>query len=450
MQPFEVTEENSSLLTDLYELTMAAAYWSNQTTGMATFELYFRRLPPNRSYIIAAGLEQALHYICNLRFTEKQIEWLRNHKIFGHTDPGFFDYLASFRFSGEVWGVREGTVLFPLAPMLQIRAPLIEAQILETYLLSMINMQSMIATKASRIVQAARGRDVVDFGARRAHGPQAALLAARAAYIGGCAGTSNVLGGYLAEIPITGTAAHSFTMAFNDELAAFRSYHKNFPDDTILLIDTYDTLQAARKVKEIGPSVKGVRIDSGDLLELSRQVRQILDQDGLHSVKIIASGDLNEYEIEQLLAAGAPIDAFGVGTELVTSYDAPALGGVYKLVEATINGREVVTAKSSPGKPSYPGRKQVYRFLQKGYYTHDKICLFTERHPSGGLPLLQLYVANGKLQEELPSLDQVRRYTAEELRRLPDDYQNLSTTKEYRVLFSDGFKKLEDSMIKNR
>jgi nicotinate phosphoribosyltransferase len=301
----------------------------------------------------------------------------------------------------------------------------------------------MIATKAARIVQSARGRDVVDFGARRAHGPQAALLAARASYIGGCAGTSNVLGGFLGEIPVTGTAAHSFTMAFGDELAAFHAYHKNFPGDTILLIDTYDTLLAARKVKEIGHSVKGVRIDSGDLLELSKQVRKILDDDNLESVKIIASGDLNEYKIEQLLAAGAPIDAFGVGTELVTSYDAPALGGVYKLVEATINGREVVTAKSSPGKPSYPGRKQIYRFLQNGYYTHDKLCLFSERHPSSGLPLLQLYIQNGILQQQLPSLNQIRKYTAEELRRLPDPYHNLSKTSEYSVIFSDALKKLE-------
>ncbi|MGH9858231.1 MAG: nicotinate phosphoribosyltransferase, partial [Acidobacteriota bacterium] len=339
MQPFEVTQENSSLLTDLYELTMAAAYWSNQMTGTATFELYFRRLPPDRSYIIATGLEQALHYICNLRFTNEQIDWLRKQEIFSKTGAGFFDYLSAFKFSGEVRGVREGTVLFPLEPMLQIRAPLIEAQVLETYLLSMMNMQSMIATKAARIVQSAKGRDVVDFGARRAHGPQAALLAARASYIGGCAGTSNVLGGFLANIPVTGTAAHSFTMAFGDELTAFHAYHQIFPDHTILLVDTYDTLQATRKVKEIGPSVKGVRIDSGDLLDLSKQVRRILNEDRLESVKIIASGDLNEYKIEQLLAAGAPIDAFGVGTELVTSYDAPALGGVYKLVEATIKGR---------------------------------------------------------------------------------------------------------------
>jgi nicotinate phosphoribosyltransferase len=447
MQPFVVTEENSSLLTDLYELTMAAAYWSHQMTGTATFELYFRRLPPNRSYILAAGLEQALQYICNLRFTGEQIDWLRKQEIFSHTDPGFFDYLSKFKFSGEVRGVREGTVLFPLEPMLQIRAPLIEAQILETYLLSMMNMQSMIATKAARIVQSAKGRDVVDFGARRAHGPQAAFLATRASYIGGCEGTSNVLGGFLAEIPVTGTAAHSFTMAFGDELAAFHAYHKSFPDDTILLIDTYDTVQAARKVKEIGSSVKGVRIDSGDLLELSKQVRKALDEDKLESVKIIASGDLNEYKIEQLLAAGAPIDAFGVGTELVTSYDAPALGGVYKLVEATINGREVVTAKSSPGKPSYPGRKQIYRFLQNGYYTHDKLCLANERHPSSGLPLLQLYVQNGALKQELPSLDHIRKYTAEELRRLPDAYHDLSTFREYPVIFSDALKKLEASRL---
>lgn len=442
MQPFEVTEENSSLLTDLYELTMAAAYWSNQVTGVATFELYFRRLPANRSYLVAAGLEQALHYICNLRFSSSQIRWLRDHEIFRHIDPGFFDYLAGFRFSGDVWAIPEGTAVFPLEPVLQVRAPLIEAQIVETYLLSMINMQTMIATKAARVVRAARGKEVIDFGARRAHGPQAALLATRASYIGGCEATSNVLGGYLAKIPIAGTAAHSFTMAFPNEIDAFRAYHRNFPDHTTLLIDTYDTLQAARRVKDIGATVKGVRIDSGDLLELSKQVRKILDEDHLQSVKIIASGDLNEYKIDQLLKAGAPIDVFGVGTELVTSYDAPALSGVYKLVETTMDGRKVGTAKTSPGKPSFPGRKQVYRYLQQGYYTHDKLCLFEERHPSAGLPLLQPYVSNGTLQQQLPSLANIRRYAGEELRRLPDAYHDLTTVRPYSVVISDALQNL--------
>jgi nicotinate phosphoribosyltransferase len=449
MQPFHVTEENNALLTDLYELTMAAAYWSAGIHGTATFELYFRRLPLQRSFVVAAGLEQAIHYICNLRFTRSQIEWLRNHEAFKDVNPGFFEYLSAFHFSGEVWAVPEGTVVFPLEPMLQVRAPLIEAQILETYLLTMLNMQSNIATKAARVVHAAKDRVVIDFGARRAHGPQAALLAARAAYISGCAGTSNVLAGYLAGIPIFGTAAHSFTMSFPTELDAFRAYHNTFPHTTTLLIDTFDTLAAARKVKEIGPSVQAVRIDSGDLVDLSRQVRKILDEDGLSSVKILASGDLNEYKIQELMNAGAPIDSFGVGTELVTSYDDPALGGVYKLVEARIKERDVGRAKTSPGKPSYPGRKQIYRFLQNGYYTHDQLCLFTERHPSGGLPLLQRYVVNGKQEQELPALEKVRSYAREEMKRLPDRYHNLTQTETYPVVFSDAFRQLADAAGKS-
>ena len=441
MQSFHVVDENSSLLTDLYELTMAAAYWSSKVNGTATFELYFRRLPERRSFLMAAGLEQALHYITHLRFTTDHIAWLRQHEVFKNVEDGFFEYLREFRFTGEVWAVPEGSLMFPLEPLLQIRGPLIEVQILETYLLSIMNMQTMIATKAARVVHAADGRDVIDFGARRAHGPQAALLASRAAYIGGCAGTSNVLGGYLGDIPIYGTAAHSFTMAFADELQAFRAYNRTFPESTSLLIDTYDTLAAARKMKEIGASVKAVRIDSGDLLQLSKQVRSILDEQGLQSVKIIVSGDLNEYKIEELLKAGAPVDVFGVGTELVTSYDVPALSGVYKLVEATIEGQIVGTAKNSPGKPSYPGRKQVYRFTQNGEYTHDIISLFEERYPSGGFPLLQCYIKDGILQQELPPLTKTRQFAAGELRQLPERYLQIDHTEPYTVLFSDTLQK---------
>jgi nicotinate phosphoribosyltransferase len=413
---------------------MAAAFWSHKVNGTACFEMYFRRLPANRSFIVIAGLEQALKYITGLRFTSDQIHWLRRQEVFGNVSSLFWEYLRNFRFTGEVWAVREGTVMFPLEPYLQVQAPLIEAQILETYLLTMMNMQSLIATKAARIVAAASGREVIDFGARRAHGPQAAVLASRAAFIGGCSGSSNVLAGYLGNIPIHGTAAHSFTMAFDDELKAFRAYHETFPESTTLLIDTYDTLEGARKVSEVGPSVKAVRIDSGDLLLLSRQVRSILDDQNLRSVKIMASGDLNEYKIRELVRAGAPIDYYGVGTELVTSYDAPALGGVYKLVETTIDGRKVMTAKSSPGKPSYPGRKQVYRFLQNGRYIHDQVRSFHARHPSGGLPLLQCYIKEGRIHQQLPSLKEIQQYARDELRRFPDSFLDPDTVEQYSVM----------------
>jgi nicotinate phosphoribosyltransferase len=298
-------------------------------------------------------------------------------------------------------------------------------------------MQSMIATKAARIVKAAAGNAVIDFGARRAHGPQASILAARASYIGGCVGTSNVLAGYLGSIPVYGTSAHSFIMAFNTEVEAFEAFQKAFPENTALLIDTYDTVAAARKIKQLSGPVSAVRIDSGDLLQLSREVRRILDEDGLASVQIFASGDLNEYRIEELLARGAPIDMFGVGTELVTSYDDPALSGVYKMVESTIDGETRGRMKVSPGKISYPGRKQIYRFRQNQYYSHDLVTEATETAPTGGTPLLLPYVTRGNLVRTFPALSEVRENAAEELRRLPPAFQKLSSVEDYPVIFSE-------------
>lgn len=435
-----VTEENASLLTDLYQLTMAAAYWANGMNGMSSFELYFRRLPPFRSYVICAGLEQSLQYLCSLKFRAEQVAWLRGLEQFRSVDPGFFDYLAGFRFTGEVWSVSEGTPVFPNEPLMRITAPLIEAQIVETYLLSMINMQSMIATKAARVVQAAKGRGVVDFGTRRAHGPQAGLLAARAAYIGGCMGTSNVLASQAAGIPSYGTAAHSFTMAFAEEQEAFRAYYRVFPDNTVLLIDTYDTIRAAQRIHEVGPNVRGVRIDSGDLLDLSQKVRKILDDQGMPGVKIFVSGDLNEYRIEELVEKGACIDYFGVGTEMVTSYDNPALSGVYKLVEATVDGRLRSRMKISPGKLSYPGRKQVYRFRDGNSYSHDMLSLSDEHPPEGGTPLLQCWIREGRPVQEAPEPAEVRERTLLELKRLPEACHRLRERAEYPVIVSDGLK----------
>ena len=432
-----VTPENEGFSTDLYQLTMAAAYWTHRMNEESTFELYFRRLPKNRSFVLATGLEQVLHYIQNLHFTNDQIEWLRSQPQFHNVDLGFFQYLKNFRFSGDIYAVPEGTPVFPLEPILQVRARLIEAQILETHVLALLNMQSLIATKAARIVHSARGRSVIDFGTRRAHGPQAGLLAARASYVGGCKGTSNVLAGQLANIPVYGTAAHSFTMAFEHEIDAFRAYFKVFPDSTTLLIDTYDTVAAAKKVKDVASNVKGVRIDSGDLVDLTGKVRSILDQDGLKHVKIFVSGDLNEYKIHDLMAANAPIDFFGVGTELVTSYDDPALSGVYKLVEATTEGKLHSRIKTSHGKLSYPGKKQIYRFLQGSYYSHDMMCLFDEQAPTGGIPLLECYCKNGKVVEELPGISEIQNRAQFELHRLSHEFQDLTQAVDYPVGLSD-------------
>lgn len=437
---FFVTPENQILLTDLYELTMAAAYWANGVNGTSSFELYFRRLPPKRSYVLATGLEQVLDFIVHFHFSAEHIRWLRSVEQFRDLDPRFFDFLSELRFRGDVWAMPEGTAVFRYEPFLRITAPLIEAQILETYLLNVLNSQSMIATKAARIVRAAQGKGVIDFGARRAHSPQAALYAARASYIGGCLGTSNVLAAYLAGIPVYGTTAHSFTMAFESELDAFRAYHRVFPKSTVLLLDTYDTSEAAKKAKLVGQDLLAVRIDSGDLFAIAQKVRQILDADGLTRVRIIASGDLNEYKIAELVSQNAPIDLFGVGTELVTSYDAPALNGVYKLVEMVIGGENISRIKTSEGKPSYPGRKQVYRFQKNHYYSYDLIGLATENPPDGASALLRQYVASGRQLEGLPSLEEMRKHARAELDALERPLHNLDGEAEYPVVFSEGLK----------
>src|SRR5215813_9738114 len=351
----------SGLATDLYQLTMAAAYHANGRRERATFELFTRKLPEGRSYLIVAGLEPALDYLRGLSFSAGEIEYLRGLPTFGHVSAEFFDYLRDFRFTGDVWAMPEGTVAFAGEPLLRVTAPLIEAQIVETFLLTTINFQTSIATKGARVVEAAEGRGVIEFGARRAHGFGAAIYAARAAFIGGCVGTSNVEAGRMFDIPVYGTAAHSFTMAFEREIDAFRAYFNVFPDSATLLLDTYDTINAAQLATEFGPKLRGVRLDSGDLVELSRQVRAIMDEAGMRRTKILVSGDLNEYKIAQMIAAGAQIDLFGVGTDLSTSRDAPAPGGVYKLVEVEFDGRVEPKIKLSPDKATYPYRKQVWR-----------------------------------------------------------------------------------------
>lgn len=456
------------LTTDLYELAMAAAYFDNEIKQRAVFELFVRRLPEHRSYLIAAGLEQALDYLSTVSFAEDQIDYVRKHPSFQNVSAGFFDYLARFRFTGDVWAIPEGTAVFGMEPLLRVTAPIIEAQIVETFLLSTINFQTMIASKAARIVTAAKGRSVIEFGTRRAHGTEAGLFAARAAYIGGCIGTSNVEAGHLFGVPTFGTLAHSFIMSFDREDDAFRAFLKVFPKTATVLVDTYDTIEAVRRLaRDFGPAIAAVRLDSGDLLELSKQVRRILDEAGMTETKIFASSDLNENRIADLISRGAEIDSFGVGTELATSYDSPALSGVYKLAAIEEDGRVTGRIKLSHDKASYPGSKQVWRFADEaGKYVSDLITFADEEPPSmaqpgliGSLrPLLVPVMKQGNVVDGFAAasgdsahkqspvhardasfarLNEARTRAAQEIRRLPDDLLPLHSEATYRVVFSD-------------
>jgi nicotinate phosphoribosyltransferase len=401
----------TGLLTDLYELTMAAGYWrTGKVAERATFELSIRRLPVNRSYVILAGVEQAIEYLLGLRYTTDEIRYLRGLGPFSAIGKGFWEYLRAFRFTGDVWAIREGTPVFAGEPVLRVTAPLVEAQIPETYLLAAVTFQSLIATKASRAVEAARGRAVIEFGTRRAHTAEAGVLGARAAYIGGCLGTSNVEAGYRFGIPVYGTAAHSWVLAFDTEREAFARLHEALGAHTIYLVDTYDTEQGVRNATSIGGSFWGIRLDSGDFLAESRLARAILDEAGCREARIMASGDLNEYRIAELLGAGAPIDAFGVGTELATSADAPTMGTIYKLVEIERGGLVRPAAKFSPSKPSWPGSKQVFR-----YPDHDVIGLADEEHP-GSVPLLQPVLRAGKRVGPPESLEDARKRAGQPVR----------------------------------
>lgn len=426
----------SALLTDLYELTMAAAYCENHLDTSASFELFVRSLPPERGYLLAAGLEQALDFLERVEFTAEEIDFLRRHPAFAHVGDGFFDYLKGFRFRGEVWAVPEGTPVFAEEPLLRVTARLPEAQIVETFLLTTLTFQTMIATKAARVVEAAQGRGVVEFGTRRAHGPEAGLLAARAAYLGGCIGTSNVEAGYRFGIPTYGTLAHSFVMAHADEEESFRQFERLFPDHAVLLVDTYDTLAAIDKIIRLGLRPKGVRLDSGDLVELSRAVRDRLDRAGLRDTKIFASGDLNEHVITEALARGAAIDSFGVGTELATSKDAPALSGVYKLVEVHGGAEPQVRAKFSEDKVSYPGRKQVFRFRDAhGHYDHDLIARADEQYPEAEA-LLACVMRDGRRTAPSPPLEVLQERARQRLAQLPQRYRQLQQAPAYPVRVS--------------
>lgn len=431
--------EAPGLLTDLYELTMAAAYFQNRHCEAATFELFVRNLPPHRGYLVAAGLEQALEYLESLAFSKPQIQFLRRHPAFAEVDDEFFDYLGQLRFTGEVWAVAEGTPVFPGEPLLRITAPIIEAQMVETCLLTTLTFQTMIASKAARVVQSANARPVVEFGSRRAHGPQAGVLAARAAYIGGCVGTSNVQAHFRFGIPSSGTMAHSLVMAYDDELKSFQDFIRVFPGHSVLLLDTYDTLRALDRIIAAGLRPFGVRLDSGDLAELSKQVRKRLDGAGLGTTMIIASGDLDEYAIPELLAKGAPIDEFGVGTALVTSNDAPALSGVYKLV--AYNHEPRLKLSEDEEKPTYPGAKQVFRFDRAGSYTRDIIATEDESYP-GAERLLSCLMRDGTRLVGSPSLNDIRESATRLRSRLPAAVCDLQHPASYSVELSRTLQEL--------
>jgi nicotinate phosphoribosyltransferase len=433
----------NALLTDLYELTMAAGYFeAGKTAERAVFELGIRSLPPRRNFVLAAGLPQVVDYLLNLSFTEDEIAYLRGLPQFQNVSPAFFDYLRDFRFTGDLFAVPEGTPLFAGEPMLTLRAPVVEAQIPETYLLSELSFQSLIATKAARCVGVAGGRGVVEFGTRRAHTPEAGVLGARASYIGGCAGTSNTLAGFRYGIPVMGTVAHSWVMSFCGEGEAFRQIQRILGESAVQLIDTYDTIKGAQRAAQTAGPFWGVRLDSGDFPSLSRQVRAILDEGGHTEAKIMVSGDLDEYRIRDLLAAGAPIDSFGVGTQLSCSADAPSLSTVYKLVELEISGIHRFTAKFSEDKPSYPGAKQIFRDAARDVIARCGEC-------GRGEALLRPTILGGRLIEPLPTLEQARQRAAESIAKLPPALRQLDETEPWPVIHSRELRELIERTRRN-
>ena len=433
-----------NLFTDLYELTMAQAYWQAGATADARFSMFARRLPSDRGYMVFAGLEDMLDALDNLRFSADDINYLRSLAQF---DAEFLDYLRGLRFTGSARAMPEATPFFADEPVLEVRAPVIEAQIVETLLLNQFNLQTMLAGKAARVVTAADGRAAVDFAARRAQGLDAAVKFARSAYIVGFAGTSNVQAGKRHDIPLFGTMAHSFITAFESELDAFNAYAAAFPNSSTFLVDTYDTIagvqnaiRAAKRMRESGCELRAVRLDSGDLLDLSRKARAMLDAAGLPNVQVFVSGGLDEYEIERLAASGAAIDGFGVGTMVGVSADYPWLDCVYKMTE--YDGRPVL--KLSEGKQTLPGGKQVFRIIDDdGMYAGDVIACDNEPAPPGATPLLREVMRDGVRMTDAPTLTELRSRFAREFDRLPSAHKRLRSPSAYSVSVSDRLSALQ-------
>jgi len=430
------------LFTDLYELTMAAGYFQHRLDESATFSL-FVRATPKRGYFVAAGLQDVVDALTRFRFSDEEIAWLKQT---GRFNRDFLSHLATLTFSGDVRAMAEGEIFFADEPVLEVTAPLIEAQIIETFIINTVGLASMLATKAARCVHAAAGRPIVDFSLRRTQGSHAGMTVARSSYIAGFSGTSNVLAGKVWGIPAAGTMAHSFVTAFDSETEAFEAYADLFPDSAVFLIDTYDTIQGARnaaavgrRMQQKGQALMGVRLDSGDMVALSRQVRRILDEAGLTGVKIFASSGFDEYELERLIAAGARIDAFGVGTRMGVSADAPYLDIVYKMVRlGTRNVRKV-----SEGKVTLAGEKQVFRKTVGGRFEGDVIGL-PDESPDDSRPLLAPVMEKGRLMGPKPTLEAIRKRFADNFNQLPDPYKRLENPDVYPVVLSDQLAALQE------
>jgi nicotinate phosphoribosyltransferase len=441
-----IARENQALLTDLYQLTMAQAYFREQQLGTATFSLFIRTYPPNRGYFVSAGLQDALEYLESFRFDQPGLDYLASLSLFS---DDFLHYLADLQFSGEVLAIPEGRVFFADEPVLELTAPIIEAQIVETFIINQIHFQTLIATKAARCVHAARGRSVVDFALRRTHGTDAGMKVARTSYLGGFTGTSNVKAAQYYGIPPVGTMAHSFVSSFEREIDAFRGYAASFPQNAILLIDTYDTLTGAKNAVQIakeldagGHKLLGVRIDSGDLASSAAGVRKILDDAGLHYVKIIASGGLDEFDLDRL--AAAPFDSYGVGTKMGVSGDAPWADIAYKLVE--YENRPVL--KLSSGKASWPGRKQIFRQrTASGQAEKDLIGLRDE--DLSGETLLEEVMRHGRTTSPQATLAQMRERLAADLGTVPEHVKTIREPRRYPVEFSPKLTALRDQVAGN-
>lgn len=429
----------SSLSTDLYELNMIQAYLDQDENAEAVFEFFFRRLPERRNFLLAAGLETALDYLETLRFTPEEIDWLAKT---GRFRNNLIDFLANFRFTGDVHAIPEGTAIFPNEPLIRITAPLPQAQLIESRIINILHFQSLIASKAARMVLTAGGKSLADFGLRSAHGAEAGLLSARASYIAGFGGAANVEAGMKFGIPLAGTMAHSFVQIHDDEAKAFEDFARARPDGVVLLIDTFDTEAGARKVVELAPrlkkdgiSIRGVRIDSGDLIAMSRKVRDIFDAGGLKDVIILISGGVDEDFIAKVIAAGAPIDGFGVGASLDASSDVPVLDCAYKLQEYRGKPRR----KLSEGKVTWPGRKQVWRTVKDGRISADVVSVETDKQ--AGEPLVVQVMKGGKRLAAAESLATIRDRAARELSQLPDSLRRLERA-QYPVKIADALEAL--------
>ena len=442
-------ELSTGLFADLYEITMAQAYRQSGTTAEATFSLFFRSYPPDRAYFVYAGLEDVLEYLEHFCFSEADIDYLRST---GQFAEDFVDFLGGLRFTGSVRAMQEGTLFFINEPVIEVTAPIIEAQFLETFLVNKINIQTILATKASRVVHAARGRTIVDFAARRTHGIEAANALARASYMVGFAGTSNVMAGGMHGIPTFGTMAHSFVTSFDHEEEAFRSYADSFPDTSTFLVDTYDSIEGTRRAVKVakemlqkGHRLRAIRLDSGDLGELAREARRVLDEEGMDYVHIFASGGLDEFEVDSLLRGGAPIDGFGVGTRVGVSADAPWTDCAYKLVE--YDGRPVL--KLSPDKQTMPAPKQVYRLRDsEGFFLRDVIACTSEAGPyADATPLLEYVMRRGKRIAAGPPLAALREHFDTQFRGLSSDHKRLRAPSHYDVDISEELTRLQARVV---